>query len=135
MGEEFGMPSRQTPNQPNKLDWSLLENDRNQDLLSYYKRLITLRKEHPAIQSHNIEFFHENPDAKVLAYVRWNDAGDRVVMVANFSDRFLAGYQVANFPATGKWYELTYDYEVEATDRGATIDLAEYEAKVLVLSS
>lgn len=133
MGEEFGMPSRQTPNRPNKLDWSLLKSDRNQDLLSYYKRLIALRKEHPAIQSNNIEFFHENSDAKVLAYVRWNDAGDRVVVVVNFSNQFLAGYQVTKFPATGKWYELTHDYEVEATDKGATIDLAESEAKVLVL--
>ncbi|WP_333301682.1 MULTISPECIES: alpha-amylase family glycosyl hydrolase [unclassified Microcoleus] len=42
MGEEFGESTRETPNQPNKLQWSLLENQPNHELLEYYKHMIRL---------------------------------------------------------------------------------------------
>lgn len=133
MGEEFGEHKRKSESvtQPKKIAWSLLENDLNHDLFEYYKRLIALRKQSAALQTDNIEFFHENPNDKVLAYVRWNDQGSRVVVVANFSDNYLAKYQVPNFPAAGKWHEWTHDYDVEVGD-SLVIDLAEHEAKVLV---
>lgn len=85
MGEEFGEYTRQTPNQPNKLNWSLLEQELNRDLWEYYKMLIQLRKGNRALHTENIEFFHEDTQAKVLAYSRWDDNGARVVVVANFS--------------------------------------------------
>ena len=43
-------------------------------------------------------FFYEDAAAKVLAYVRWNDSGDHVVVVANFSDDFLSEYRISDFP-------------------------------------
>jgi 1,4-alpha-glucan branching enzyme len=101
-------------------------------LFEYYKKLIALRKQNPGLQSDNIEFFHENPETKVLAYVRWNE-GARVVVVANFSDQFLGGYKVANFPAAGTWHEWMGDYDVEAGENEIAIDLPEYEARVLIL--
>ncbi|MEG4283005.1 hypothetical protein QUB68_07730 [Microcoleus sp. A006_D1] len=70
MGEEFGQSSRQTPNQPNKLQWSLLTNQPNHELLEYYKHMMRLRQNLPALYTENIEFSHENPAAKVLAYYR-----------------------------------------------------------------
>jgi 1,4-alpha-glucan branching enzyme len=135
MGEEFGEHKRKSEKvtQPKKIAWPLLERDLNRDLFEYYKKLIALRKENPGIQSDNIEFFHENPEAKVLAYVRWNDESARVVVVANFSDQFLGGYKVPNFPAAGTWHEWMGDYDVEAGENEIAIDLPEYEAQVLVL--
>ena len=58
MGEEFGESTRQTPNQQNKLLWSLLKNQPNHQLLAYYKHVILLRKKVPALYTKNIEFFH-----------------------------------------------------------------------------
>lgn len=110
----------------------LLKNDSNRRLFEYYKGLIALRKQNPALQTDNIEFFHENPDSKVLAYVRWNDEGSRVVVVANFSEQYLAGYRIPHFPANGTWHEWTRDYGVESGDNQLMIDLAEYEAQVFV---
>ncbi len=137
MGEEFGEHKRKSEavTQPKKIAWSLLEKEENRDLFEYYKSLITLRKQHPALQSDNIQFFHENPAAKVLAYVRWNDAGDRVVVVANFSDKYLAGYQVPHFPSAGKPHEWLSNSNVEVTEGGLVIDIAENEAKVFVSST
>jgi len=43
MGEEFGQSTRQTPNQPNKVQCSLLKNQPNHELLEYYKHVIRLR--------------------------------------------------------------------------------------------
>jgi 1,4-alpha-glucan branching enzyme len=135
MGEEFGEHKRKSEKvtQPNKIAWPLLERDLNRDLFEYYKKLIALRKENPALQSDNIEFFHEDPEAKVLAYVRWNDEGSRVVVVANFSDNYLGQYKVPNFPAAGTWHERMGDYDVEVGENESAIDLPEYEARVLVL--
>lgn len=131
MGEEFGEYKYKTIDQA-KIDWTLLKNDLNQNLREYYKGLIHLRKSNQALYTENINFFHEDPDSKVLAYTRWNDEGSRVVVVVNFSDNYLAGYKVPNFPANGTWHEWTYDCDVEAGDDNIMIDLAELEAKVFV---
>lgn len=137
MGEEFGEHKRKSESvtQPKKIAWPLLERQENHDLFEYYKSLIALRQQHPAVQSDNIEFFHENGKAKVFAYVRWNDAGDRVVVIANFSDQDLAGYQVTAFPAAGKWYDWLSNSEFEAGKDSLVIDLPQYEAKVLCQES
>ncbi len=131
MGEEFGEYKPKTP-ESSKIEWTLLGNDFNRSLFEYYKGLIALRKSNHALYSDNIDFFHENPEAKVLAYTRWNDEGARVVVVANFSENFLASYHIPNFPTDGKWHEWTGNYDVEAGDDGIVTDLGEHEAKVFV---
>jgi 1,4-alpha-glucan branching enzyme len=131
MGEEFGEYKYKTVDQA-KIEWPLLANDLNRGLWDYYKGLINLRKNNHALYTENVDFFHENPEAKVLAYTRWNDEGSRVVVIANFSDQFLAGYQVPNFPANGTWHEWTRDYDIDANDDTLMVDLGDYEAQVFV---
>ncbi|WP_041619749.1 alpha-amylase family glycosyl hydrolase [Stanieria cyanosphaera] len=131
MGEEFG-DYHPLSQESNKIDWNLLKNDLNSGLQAYYKGLINLRKHNYALYTENIEFFYEDPEAKVFAYTRWNDEGSRVVVVANFSDQYLAGYTIPNFPDNGTWHEWTGDYDIEAGENQIMIDLPEYEAKVFV---
>jgi len=131
MGEEFGEYKHKTQD-PAKIDWTLLSHELNQGLLDYYKGLIHLRKNSHALYTENIDFFHENPEAQVLAYCRWNGEGSRVVVVANFSDNYLAGYEVPHFPESGTWHEWTGDYDIESGEDNILIDLPEYEAKVFV---
>ncbi|ACK72642.1 alpha amylase catalytic region [Gloeothece citriformis PCC 7424] len=132
MGEEFGNSQNKQMEHPSEIDWSLLNNERNLGLLEYYKGLIQLRKNNPAFFTENVDFFHENSETKVFVYGRWNDEGSRVVVVANFSENYLAGYVVPEFPADGTWHEWTRDYDVEVKDRQLMIDLAEYEAQVFI---
>ena len=129
MGSEFG--ECQTAEEA-KLDWALLGNDNNRGLFDYYKGLIELRKQHQALQTANIDFFYEDAAAKVFAYVRWSDRGDRVVVVANFSDDFLSEYRISDFPKAGTWHEWTRDYDIEAEDTSLVLDLGGYEAQVFV---
>ncbi len=131
MGEEFGEYKHKTPESA-KIDWTLLGNALNRGLWEYYKGLIHLRKNNHALYTENIDFFHEDPDSQVLAYVRWNDEGSRVVVVANVSDNYYAGYNVPHFPEKGTWHEWTGDYSLESGDDNLLIDLPEYEAKVFV---
>jgi 1,4-alpha-glucan branching enzyme len=131
MGSEFG---EYNPEEEIKINWNLLENNLNQDLLDYYRGLIHLKIQNYALRTNNIEFFHEDTNNKVLAYTRWNDQGSRLVVVANFSNNFLQNYSIDQFPQSGKWHEWTNNYDVEAKDGKLVIDLGEYEAKVLVSS-
>ena len=131
MGEEFGEYKPKTIESA-KINWSLLRNDTNRGLFEYYKGLIALRKNNHALYTANIDFFHEDHESKVLAYTRWNDQGSRIVVIANLSDNYLAGYQIAHFPANGTWHEWTGNYDIKAGDDNILIDLAGYEAKVFV---
>ncbi|MFW5766535.1 MAG: alpha-amylase family glycosyl hydrolase [Coleofasciculus sp.] len=131
MGEEFGEYKPLKP-ESSKLDWTLLKNEGSQGLLEYYKGLIRLRKENHALYTDNIDFFYEDPEAKVLGYIRWNDQGSQLIIIANFSDNFLEGYAVSQIPESGTWHEWTRDYDVEVVEGTLELDLGEYEAKVLV---
>jgi 1,4-alpha-glucan branching enzyme len=131
MGEEFGEYKPLKP-ESSKLDWTLLKNEESQGLLDYYKGLIRLRKENHALYTDNIDFFYEDPEAKVLGYIRWNDEGSQLIIIANFSDNFLEGYAVSPIPESGTWHEWTRNYDVEVVDGKLELDLGEYEAKVLV---
>jgi 1,4-alpha-glucan branching enzyme len=134
MGEEFGEYQRKSEDvtQPKRINWSLLNNDQNQDLLDYYKKLIALRKQTSALQSDNIEFFHENPSARILAYVRWNDQGSRVAVIINFSANNLNYYQIPQFPTAETWRDFFTNDEITITYDSLVTDLPSYEAKVFV---
>ena len=131
MGEEFGEFTEKTQDQ-NKIHWPLLEHESNRGLLEFYKGLIALRKGHPALRSDNLAFFHEDAENQVLAYARWDDAGDHVAVVLNLGGNSLAQYPVPNFPGEGAWHEWTQNYDLAAEGNQITLDLPEREAKVLV---
>jgi 1,4-alpha-glucan branching enzyme len=132
MGEEFGHSTRQTPNHSNKLQWSLLKNQPNHQLLAYYKHLILLREKVPALYTKNIEFFQGNAETKVIAYYRWSDEGTPALVVANFSDIYLSGNSIPNFPAAGTWHEWMYNKIVEVEEEGFKFYLPESSAQVFV---
>ncbi|WP_330220710.1 alpha-amylase family glycosyl hydrolase [[Phormidium ambiguum] IAM M-71] len=134
MGEEFGESKRKpkSTDKPTPIKWNLLENQPNHDLFEYYKKLINLRKQNPALHSENVELFHQDSENKVLAYQRWNQEGARVVVVANFSDKNLAGYKINQFPDRNNWSNWLEGNDLEAKDNQLIVDLGEKEAKVFV---
>lgn len=134
MGDEFGQATHKTQytTDQNPLDWALLRHNRNQDLFEFYKRLIALRKEKSSLRTSNIEFFCEHPENKVFAYVRWNNAGERVIVIANFSDQSYENYTVPYFPQDGTWKLWTGDAQVEAKNHEATIALPSFSAQILL---
>ncbi|UJR33292.1 hypothetical protein I4U23_020743 [Adineta vaga] len=137
MGEEMGEYKEKTIGIA-KIDWSLIadrednSNQINKNLLSFYRGLINLRKSNKAFYSTNLDFIHEDHDAKVLAYQRWSDSGERVVVIVNLSGNFLADYHVPNMPVNGWWHEWTFNYDANVENNEVRLDIAEREAKILV---
>lgn len=125
MGDEFGQATHktQTTTEPNPLDWSLLE--KNRDLFEFYKSLIALRHEKSSLRTDNIEFFHENE--KVFAYMRWNGAGESMVVVVNFSDQNFESYAIDPFP-DGTWKNWSDGQQIDPN----SLPLPSFSAKILL---
>jgi 1,4-alpha-glucan branching enzyme len=88
------------------LDWS--KTTTYAGILALYKDLIALRHDAGGhtrgLQGAHVSVFHVNDGAKVLAWRRWDEggAGDDVIVVANFSAKPFARYDLG-FPAAGAW--------------------------------
>ena len=67
-------------------------------LFRFYQELITLSKRTRAIRSRNIDILHQGNATRVIAFKRWMD-GDEIIVVASFNDRpFAGGYVIAKDP-------------------------------------
>ena len=105
MGQEFlewGTWTDKTP-----LDWD--KEKRFEGILNLYRDLIKLRRNQygntRGLGGQNVNVFHVNYEAKVIAFHRWSGGGpgDDVVVVANFANRRYDSYNVG-FPRPGTWY-------------------------------
>jgi len=132
MGEEFGQDSPRGGNtERHPLDWSLLDQQLNQHLWQHYQRLIALRKANPALCSDNIEVLSQQENQGVIAYKRWNDEGQIVIVVANLFDAYADGVEIPLVGIEdGCWHEVIYDYDI-TSDRNCLVDsFAESEVKI-----
>ncbi|WP_218079296.1 alpha-amylase family glycosyl hydrolase [Anthocerotibacter panamensis] len=116
--------------QVHPLDWSLLDQKQPRALLERYRGLIALRRATPALWTANCAFFHVDPNHKVLAYVRYNDSGSQVAVVAHLGDGYLGCYQVAHFPEDGPWHEWTRDYELRVMERRVEVELSAWDVHI-----
>jgi len=130
MGEEFGEYKEKTHHAA-KIDWSLLKNQRNQELLTHYKKLVALRKSVTALQQNHLEFFHENTAANVLAYRRSAEGRD-VVVVANFGGGHHDHYHISGWPGDGQWLDVLAASTFGVGGGGAVLQLAPHQARVFV---
>lgn len=135
MGDEFGQATAKTETtlEPNPLNWSLLDQSPNRELHAVYQQLIALRKQIPALLTDNIEFFHENPDDRVLAYVRWHEAGSRAIVIVNLSEQSFSEYTIDHMPEGEGWRDWATDAEVTSEDNRLTLSLPAYSGKILLI--
>jgi 1,4-alpha-glucan branching enzyme len=104
MGQEFLENGHFSDTNP--LDWT--KTTTYAGILREYKDLIALRKNvagtTAGLLGENINVFHINDGAKVIAYHRWQmgGAGDDTIVVANFSAKPFTAYQIG-LPKPGVW--------------------------------
>ena len=130
MGEEFG-EHRPLSEDTNKIDWTLLEHEPNQDLLAHYRKLIAFRTAHAAFASEKIEFFHEAPEAGVLAFHRFDDSGNAFAVVLNLSDDPAAEYSIPSFPFEHS-RELIVDLDFGAAEHVLRLDIPRRSGLIFV---
>jgi 1,4-alpha-glucan branching enzyme len=132
MGQEFGFPAERTL-EPRPIAWGLLKNERNQGLLNHYKHLTHLRKSNPALTSNNFDSVAEMPDRGIIAYKRWNNEGNIVLVVANLFDRPSGEFSVGNDGLEdGTWREMIFNYDVQIQGGVLTDQLGPSEVKIYI---
>ena len=130
MGDEFGEAAPKTLDWQ-RIDWALLNNDRNNDLKEHVEGLIKLRTSTPALQGDGFEVMGKHYDRGLLAFKRWDGKGGLVVVVANLKDSY-AGDFTFGWPENGRWHEYVYDYDVNVENNTFTDSLAESAVKIYV---
>ena len=112
----------------NPIDWSKPSREPWKGILAYYKGLLGLRAQLPALRSRNVKVDRVYGSKRTIVYHRWKD-NEYVVVVANFS-RQPQEVDVP-FPAEGTWYEFTRDDTVQVTGPGiAGYRIAGPEARI-----
>ena len=120
-----GQVSNNAGKQVDPVDFSRLEGDDNawrRSVLDYVKKLIALRKTHPALGVNDTKWLHGDftPGRRVMAWQRGGD-DNPVVVVANFSDfqtdaplNSHSEYVVANWPRRDDfdWQEVSQKRDV-----------------------
>lgn len=99
MGQEFLQDGHFDGSTP--LDWTRATTYAG--ILALYTDLIHLRRATPGLRGGHVSVFHVNNTAKVIAYRRWNAGGDDVIVVANFSAKAFARYDLG-LPRAGTWH-------------------------------
>jgi 1,4-alpha-glucan branching enzyme len=78
-------------------------------MFRFYQELIHLRKQHPAVRSHNIDILHAYNPNRALAFTR-RDGSDELLVVASLNNSAYAnGYVLETDPArlpSGQWREI-----------------------------
>jgi 1,4-alpha-glucan branching enzyme len=109
MGQEFleDKPWDVLPNPPNLPEWDRLESHESSatQFLQFTKDLIQLRWNHPALRGENVRPFIKRNDDRVIAFHRWLDSGDDVIIVGTLAEKTWFNYAIG-FPAAGHWKEV-----------------------------
>jgi 1,4-alpha-glucan branching enzyme len=129
-GQEFGEDSPRTiefwP-----LDWKKLTLPQGRDQFEFYRRLLRVRHEHPALRSDFAEYYGDDfARSKVMRFKRWDGAGDAVVVGLNFDN---CTQQVGlGFPHNGRWLDVISGELVTVAGYWRDFTLLPWEAVVLV---
>ena len=109
MGEEVGAsePYRYNDFIDHRENFPALREGAGANLFRFYQELIRLRLAHRALRSRNIDVLHVHDANRVLAFRRWEE-GDELLVIASLNNTaFAGGYRVQSPRiADGRWREI-----------------------------
>ncbi len=115
--EAFGSGN---PSGDNRINWN--KKGRYKNIFRYYRDLIRVKKENGALDATaDINVFHQNEGGNVIAWHRWDGAGNDLVVVANFSNTDYGVYNLG-MPVGGTWYKLINSQDVRYDGAGDAAD-------------
>lgn len=128
-GQEFGEDSPRTIDfWP--LDWKKLALPQGRAQFDLCRRLIRLRRDHPALRSDLVEYYWDNFERfKVLRYKRWDRAGDVAVVAANFD--CMAQEVGLGFPSEGRWVDALSGRSFEVAGHWRDFTVPPWSALIL----
>lgn len=130
-GQEWGEKSPLNED-GSPLEWPLLGEEGGRGIHTFYRRLIRLRHDHPALCSNNFSIESDDAARRCVVYKRWNDSGDQVITCVNLSaDPQTVAVQL---PEIGRWDEVVAESELDA-EGGIDVQLEPYSARIFVRPS
>ena len=109
MGEEVGAqnPYRYSNFMDNKEDFWGERQTNGQQLFQFYQDIIQFRLDHSAARSRNIEVLHVHNANRVIAFRRWDDSEEFLVVASLNNDPFDQGYVLENSRFSNEsWQEV-----------------------------
>ena len=96
------------PGHDHRLDWLRIGDDLGAPMQRMVADINNLRWNHPALRSPNGQISHTDPHNNVVAFKRWNNLGDVLLIVVNAGDSQWADppYAVQLGGETGQWEEI-----------------------------
>lgn len=132
MGQEFGFSSEKSL-EPRPLDWALLKNERNAQLLDFHKHLIHARHDFGALRADSYQTVLYDKDRLIFAFKRWDFAGSVAVVVANLKDIPAGDFEIKDVGLEdGSWREIMHGYDTKIEGGVLKDSLGESEVKVFI---
>lgn len=76
-------------------------------LFKFYQDIIRFRLKHPGLRSHNIEILHTNNLNRVIAFRRWGENEELLVVASLNNHPFASGYTIEHLRlGDGRWQEV-----------------------------
>jgi 1,4-alpha-glucan branching enzyme len=91
-----------------RFDWAIAGDSIGISMRNLVKDINWVRWHNPALRSDTLQFIHEDLTNTVLAFKRWHEGGNIVVVVVNLSDRQWQDYdyRIHMGGETGQWSEI-----------------------------
>lgn len=133
-GDEVGMSGGEDPDCRQTMEWDPEKQD--QELLGFYRRLIALRKEHPALRAGTLRFLLAEANQKQLAYLR-ESAGEKILIAINVSEeeaQISLPVTAPGYQTLGNWGLVEINNGVNVTTDQLRIKLGAYGLVILKLA-
>jgi 1,4-alpha-glucan branching enzyme len=84
-------------------------------LFAYYRALIKFRLEHPALQTRNIDVLYTHNVNRVIAFHRWADGGDDLLIAGSLNNQaFMSGYIFNNLRIPDGWWKEIFNSDANS---------------------
>lgn len=124
-GSEIGLDGGQDPDSRKCMEWDETLQDR--DLFNFYQRLISLRKELPALRTGSLQFLLAEESATKLAFKR--QIGDETVLVLLNNDN--SAQTIELVVEQCMWLNTNNDITIEAKGNTLSVHLPAYGYAIL----
>lgn len=94
-------------NGDHRFDWSIAGDGNGMAMRNLVTAANNLRWEHPALRNGSLEITHEDETNNIIAFKRWNNEGDVLLIVLNLSDIGFKNYSYElNTLQSGQWQQI-----------------------------
>lgn len=124
-GDEIGLSGDNDPDCRKCMIWD--KQEQNVEMFDFYRTMISLRKQHPALRSMEFGFIHALNYKAVVAYERYSDTEHFVVIMNGESNAYTLTIPLKS----GTWVDVFSNEPIQVLKETLTIEVSAYGFMVL----